>query len=794
MMSDAIGVRQQKAGVLKVWAALMRRYSAALTLSLTVLGGLLACTAPSEPLPPAPVELGSVQQAFSMPGTLRVIPIRFVHLRTSSAADLSLNTVQYAVDQANFVFRPAGVQFFAKSVEEFVAPLLSDVRRSNSSGNAITTSWGDILPELQLVLPSIPSTGFFSSTTKKARQDWMHLAASRWGPTNEILVWVSDNAQSSQGIEPWLGRGFSTNIFDLGSATNFPHEMGHFLGLAHTWEIPRDPWGHDIPNPETGGFNALEDYWDLIYGIDASSSPVLFDSRGDAVAYTASKKPKNNAADTCTTDTSCTSTCRLVTGSRGGTVFTTDDDELSGITFRFGGDSASNPVRGVNVMSYFGNNDCYNGISTAQVREVRKYLRYGMHQEYSDFVVDSPQPTFRTSLGQWGQGRDPAYVIDFDGDGRRDVGVFRPPSQVGDTGQFLIRLSSTNYSSSGQITRDFGTLGDVPVPADYDGDGKTDIAVWRTSGPDGIDPGNSKAYWLFCPSSANHDCGNFVSVSVGRRYDVPLPGTDFDGDPSTGEVAVYRPDTRTFYWRIAPFSSANVSRQFNTTDVNAVPIVGLFDKDDDKTDLVLYIGGAAQFRYRLSSGNWDTEASKTFPALAGGSWGSPDARSTPYPVRAHGSFLRTLPSGLVLRVKRQVFSLYDPDSSTFNTMWSPLSSSTVTSCSYGQAGDIALGTTIDRDADGRSDMLLHRVRADGDGFDYRIKSSASGTCDGASFARHSTHSQRTLLFSSMDGSGDGEPDLWRLNPDTMSWQYALSQTDFFNWNTIDLGQPSDIPL
>ena len=47
MMSDAIGVRQQKAGVLKVWAALMRRYSAALTLSLTVLGGLLACTASS---------------------------------------------------------------------------------------------------------------------------------------------------------------------------------------------------------------------------------------------------------------------------------------------------------------------------------------------------------------------------------------------------------------------------------------------------------------------------------------------------------------------------------------------------------------------------------------------------------------------------------------------------------------------------------------------------------------------------------------------------------------------------
>ncbi len=61
---------------------------------------------------------------------------------------------------------------------------------------------------------------------------------------------------------------------------------------------------------------------------------------------------------------------------------------------------------------------------------------------------------------------------DFDGDGRTDIAVFRPS-----VGVWFVRQSSNGTTSIVQ----FGTFGDVPVPGDFDGDGMTDIAVFRPS-------------------------------------------------------------------------------------------------------------------------------------------------------------------------------------------------------------------------------------------------------------------------------------------------------------------------
>ena len=74
------------------------------------------------------------------------------------------------------------------------------------------------------------------------------------------------------------------------------------------------------------------------------------------------------------------------------------------------------------------------------------------------------------ATGAW-QAGDPPVTADFDGDGRTDNAVFRPS-----TGQWLLSRTTQGFA-----TVSWGAAGDIPVPADYDGDGRADVAVFRPS-------------------------------------------------------------------------------------------------------------------------------------------------------------------------------------------------------------------------------------------------------------------------------------------------------------------------
>lgn len=147
---------------------------------------------------------------------------------------------------------------------------------------------------------------------------------------------------------------------------------------------------------------------------------------------------------------------------------------------------------------------------------------------------------------------------DFDGDGKTDLSVFRPS----EGNWYILNSSNANFSVT-----NFGLGSDTLAPDDFDGDGKADIAVFR----DGV--------WYIARSRDGIQITQF-----GIAGDRPQTG-DYDGD-GIADLAVWRPSDRV--WYIMQSHDGFKATQFGLSTDR--PVAADYD-GDGKTDVAVYRDG-----------------------------------------------------------------------------------------------------------------------------------------------------------------------------------------------------------
>jgi PKD repeat protein len=251
---------------------------------------------------------------------------------------------------------------------------------------------------------------------------------------------------------------------------------------------------------------------------------------------------------------------------------------------------------------------------------------------------------------------------DFDGDGKSDVAVFRPSTST----WFSLDSSAANtaYRYRGWGSQ---SSGDVPVIGDFDGDGLLDPTVFRPA----------SGTWFILESQYN-----FTTVSTigwGESADTVVPG-DYDGDGKT-DCAVYRPSTGT--WYIRPSSGA---AQWSVVFGQAgdIPVAGDYDGDGKRDPAV----------YRPSTGTWFwLKSSASYATFGYRGWGINDQGDTPVPGDYDGDGVTDL-------------CVFRPAAGTWYVLESHASYTTWSYYGWGTTGDQV--APADYDGDGKTDYAIYR--------------------------------------------------------------------------------------
>ena len=172
------------------------------------------------------------------------------------------------------------------------------------------------------------------------------------------------------------------------------------------------------------------------------------------------------------------------------------------------------------------------------------------------------------------QTTDPGSVrvpFDFDGDGKTDLSIYRPT-----TGHWWYLRSS----DGGNRAVNFGGCPDCLTPADFTGDGKTDIAYF-------LQPTGQ----FFVLKSED---STFLAIRWGTNGDIPMPA-DFDGD-GKADPAVFRPSDKN--WYIQRSTGGVYILQFGIASDK--PVAADYD-GDAKADIAIWRPGPGEWWVLKSS-------------------------------------------------------------------------------------------------------------------------------------------------------------------------------------------------